>query len=233
MGRMSGRNRKKLFAMLKQRDGAYCFICGEPGDEKTLVIDHADNDNSNNDPSNLHLVCRAINAAKNPRKSVRRIQSSVGEKERETLIAIDCDQPQSAEFRKNLESEPAFRRWLFIEIWRKREIDYEDALDCGAAVARCSQQTIIRYLKKECSRVRLYKITVKSETKQRLIQFRPFWEMCRRKEEARRLLGQQSRNWRKDSNKDVLVLLKDKKKKVGKTPPANLDESNQTARQTG
>lgn len=92
----------------------------------------------------------------------------------------------SAEFAKNLQSEPDFRHWLFSEVWRNGRVEWEEALDCGAAIGRCSQETVRRYLKKETSRVRPYRVMEDEETKTKYVVFRENWDRARRKEEERR-----------------------------------------------
>jgi len=196
MSRMSGRMRKKLYAILVQRDGEYCNIGGEPGSSKTLIVDHLDNDSSNNRLSNLHLICRSMNHAKNPRGRSRK-QSS----ESVCHESVDLPRASSAEFLKNLQSEPDFKHFLFIEVWRKGSIEINEAYNCGAAIARCSPETIRRrYLPKEVSRVRPYMVIENEDTKTKYIVFRKHWEHARLKEEKQRTLNRQALNW-----KDELV----------------------------
>jgi hypothetical protein len=219
---MSGSKRKRIYESLARRDGEYCFIGGEPGTLRTLVIDHADNDNSNNRPSNLHLLCRSINQAKNPRGRGKKKLSSVCVRVCED--ELELAPPASAEFRKNLQSEPAFRHFLFIEIWRKGMVPVDELIDCGAAVARCSQESVRRYLRKECSRVRLYEVVDDPESKQRSVRFKPEWDRHRQKELKRRQLDWQAQNWRKDQIKDVSFIQRDAKKKVDERALRSLDE---------
>jgi len=65
MSNMNGVTRKKLFPLIATRDGEYCRCCGALPDERQLVIDHKDNDNSNNNLTNLQLLCRTCNYLKN------------------------------------------------------------------------------------------------------------------------------------------------------------------------
>jgi hypothetical protein len=218
-----------MYEFLAHRDGEYCFIGGESGNDQTLVIDHADNDNSNNDPSNLNLICRSMNAAKNPRGRSRKKMSSVCVNVREELLRAEFALPSSAEFKKNLQSEPDFRHWLFLEIWRKGRLPLDEVIDCGAAVARCSQESIKRYLRKECSRVRLYEIVNDETPRQKFVQLRGEWEQHRQNEEKRRNNDRYARNWRKDQIKGVAFIEKDNKKKVDESNKKAVDESGSTA----
>jgi hypothetical protein len=212
MSRMSGPKRKRFYDILARRDGEYCFIGGEPGTRETLEIDHADGDRSHNCLPNLHLVCPSINSMKNPRGRGKKKLSSV-------CVSVCEDElepapPASAEFRKNLQSEPAFRHFLFIEVWRRGMVPIDELIDCGAAAARCSQETVKRYLRKECSHVRLYEVVDDPESKQRSVRFRPEWERHRQKELKRRELDWQARNWRKDQIKDISFIQKHAKAKI-------------------
>ena len=210
MSRLSGPKRRKLYELLARRDGERCFVGGERGNFWTLLIDHADNDNQNNDPVNLHLMCRSINGAKNPRGFGRKKKQSssvyVCVSEEDYSEALEPVRTTSAELKKNEQAEPDFRHWLFIEIWRKGRLPLEEVIDCGAAVAGCSQETIKRYLRKESSRVRLYQILEEPETGRKYVQFRPEWEKHRKKEEGRRTLDRQARNWREDTIRDAFLV---------------------------
>ena len=226
---MSGPKRKKMYEYLAKRDGECCFIAGEHGTKQTLVIDHADNNNGNNSRVNLHLMCISMNAAKNPRGRGRKKLSSVCVSVSEELSKIESAQASSAEFKKNLQSEPDFRHWLFLEIWRKGRLPLDEVIDCGAAVARCSQETIKRYLRKECSRVRLYQIVEDTDNNRRFVQFNPEWEAHRKKEEERRQIDCYAKNWSEDQIKDVAYIEKDSKKKVDEKKKRTSDEEGSTA----
>ena len=51
-------------AFITERDGNHCLICGRSGDRISLQIDHADNDLTNFNPDNLHLMCGRCNCTK-------------------------------------------------------------------------------------------------------------------------------------------------------------------------
>ena len=72
MSNMNQRVRNKVYPMLVSRMGEQCTDCGiglfelrELGKQPILVIDHIDNNNSNNSLMNLKLLCRACNTKKN------------------------------------------------------------------------------------------------------------------------------------------------------------------------
>ena len=204
MSRMSGPHRKKIFDFLVHRDGERCFIGGEPGDRHSLTVDHWDNDNSNNDPPNLHLICRSMNNVKNPRGRDHRgkLLSSV-------CVCV-CDKPAqaiiepprtiSAEFLKNQAAEPAFLHWLFAETVHLGRVSVDDVIDCGATVAHVSQVTIHRYLKKAACKIGLFRFVEDVETKGRFVELKPEWNSFRQTEDERKLT---ERDRRREERKNV------------------------------
>jgi hypothetical protein len=145
MSNMNARDRIKNYRLLKVRDGEKCFICRRPArPQKKLVIDHWDNDNSNNDPLNLHLMCQPDNIKKNPRGKGKKMSP---------VSVSECDKEKinSAEYRKNQEAEPRFRHWVYQELKLKKQIEYDEIINSGAEVVDISQETAKRYLKKLCS----------------------------------------------------------------------------------
>src|SRR5689334_15526294 len=122
MSRMSGPARRYWYEFLLQRDGERCFIGGEAGRPESLIIDHFNGNDSDNRPSNLHLLCRQMNSVKNPRGNavlrqhpdedhllssmhVRRVES-------EEAVKSIMRKAQSAELIKNLAFEANFKHWL-------------------------------------------------------------------------------------------------------------------------
>jgi hypothetical protein len=146
MARKNSRNRIKDYRILAFHFGEYCRICGEKGDYYTLVIDHIDNDNANDNLQNLELLCRPCNYLKDPRKKIRlKILSPV-------CVGENMNQSgKTAEMEKNSISEPFFRRWMFCSLRRDGEIGYKILIDSGAEAAHCSQEAVRRYLYKLCS----------------------------------------------------------------------------------
>jgi len=59
MSNMNGRRRKRARKFLIERDGNVCKKCRVSGKKKKLVIDHIDNNNSNNNYDNMQLLCYA------------------------------------------------------------------------------------------------------------------------------------------------------------------------------
>lgn len=170
MSRMNSRNRKKFYKLLKERDGEQCNICRKKGGFETLVIDHIDNNNSNNDPENLQLLCPSDNTKKNPRgKGKKRSPVSID------TNAHEAEKIVSAEFRKNQESEPRFRHWLYDKIKVLGKMKFDEVVDAGAEKAGCSQATIIRYIKKVVSSEGIYEVNVDLENN-KIIEFKPTYK---------------------------------------------------------
>jgi len=67
---MNGPTRKKLYTRIAERDGEFCQKCEKLSSEGQIIVDHIDNNNSNNSFENLQLLCRSCNYKKNPRRPV-------------------------------------------------------------------------------------------------------------------------------------------------------------------
>jgi hypothetical protein len=107
----------------------------------------------------------------------------------------------SAELLKNMQAEPDFKHWLFWKVVHDGRVPFEDALDSGAAFARCSQESVRRYLKKEVSAERLYQLLVDSDSKEKVVFLKPVWTSFRAKEEEAKEMNRIVKNW-KDLAKD-------------------------------
>ena len=135
MARMNGATRKRLYGVLVRKTGDFCKLCEEPASEITkLIIDHIDNDNSNNCLDNLQLLCRKCNYRKNPRQPV-------AISERTSTEAI----------RVNQSKEPKFREFVYGKINTKGSEDYRELIISGAENVGISPITAKRYLDKMCS----------------------------------------------------------------------------------
>lgn len=209
MSRMNSRNRKKYLAEIVRRSGGlYCFIGGEGLPSDDAIIDHWDNDNSNNDPLNLHIICASMNAVKNPRGRDKhhQILSPIYGNMYERIWESEPQRTNSIQIIKSLQAEPDFRHWLFWKVVHDGKVSFEDALDTGAAFARCSQETIRRYIKKEVSEVRLYQLVEDPDSRKKIIQLKPQWATFRKKEEDRMMLEKQARNWKDDVIREMNLI---------------------------
>ena len=157
MSNMNGRDRDKKYPEICSRDGEFCKGCGKlPGETKEgfLLIDHKDNDNSNNELGNLQLLCRRCNYLKNPRGN-----------------RVIEERPKSAEMKANTRMEPYFRKWLFGLISENHKWLLEDVIDSGAERCQGSTETIKRYLRKCVSTEGIYEI-VEGQQGREFIQFK-------------------------------------------------------------
>ena len=134
---MNGLTRKKLYPLIATRDGEYCRCCGALPSERQLVIDHRDNNNSNNDLSNLQLLCRTCNYLKNPRKPLDNVSECLNEDE--------------TELQKSQRSEPFFRKFVIHEINELHEVPEHELINSGSEDVGISPVTAKRYLNKMCS----------------------------------------------------------------------------------
>jgi len=137
---MNGQTRKKLYAVLATEDGEYCKCCGLLPSEGQLIVDHKDNDNSNNARENLQLLCRRCNYLKNPRRPVDMCER---EKEYE----------DETELQNNKKNEPLFRKYVFCRLNENdgKPIPEKDLCYGGAEHIENSPITCQRYLFKMCS----------------------------------------------------------------------------------
>lgn len=138
MSRMNGITRKKVYKLLIERDGKFCQFCGRTPNEMQLVIDHKDNDNSNNKPENHQLLCRRCNYIKNSRRPV---DECVSENESGDQTEIQISRSK----------EPAFRNFVFHELNEHEEAPEYDIICAGAEDIQISTVTAKRYLDKMCS----------------------------------------------------------------------------------
>jgi len=161
---MNKRTRDRLYPLVSaQQNGEYCKICKEPGTKMTLIIEHLDNNNANNDLENLRLACQSCNILKNPRGKSKKKMSP----ERESAREINIESTLSAAQAKNNESEPLFRRFIYGYLLVHGGISVTDAVNGGAEYANCSQQATRRYIDK------LISITGDYLLEDKVIKFKP------------------------------------------------------------
>lgn len=143
VSRMNGRARAKAYAFLVKRDGEYCKKCGISGKKRQLVIDHKDNDNSNNQSENWQLLCRTCNYRKNPRP----VDNCVCENENATNVT---------ELQVSRTKEPMFKRFSNHLINEYGSYPENDLINSGAEHVGISPVTAKRYLNKMCSLEGIY-----------------------------------------------------------------------------
>lgn len=206
MSRMNSRNRRKNFQMIVEREGgAFCRIGGEPLTFETAVIDHWNNNNDDNRPSNLCLLCKSMNAVKNSRGRDKRheLLSPMCGKIDKTVLENERIRTNSIELMKNMQAEPDFRHWLFWKIVHDGKVFFEDALDAGAAFARCSQETIRRYIRKELSEIRPYMKIADPDSKDKIVVFKPEWATFRQRKEDQKHMNRVVKNWKELMQEDA------------------------------
>lgn len=148
MARMNGRTRKMMYPFLVERDGEDCQLCRMVGNRFSLIIDHKDNNNDNNEPDNLQLLHRGCNHRKNPRGKAK-------PKERNAEI---LPSPSSLEMYVSQLSKPVFLKWLSQQVNKAKEVEFTEVLLSGAKITGRSQLTIRRWLDVECSNAGIYRI---------------------------------------------------------------------------
>ena len=166
MSRLNSRNRKRLYKLLVIRDGERCKICRMKGDPATLVIDHIDNDNSNNDLENLQLLCRRHNYFKDPREAPYLSPVCVHEQEAELT------RRPTPEHEKSREAQPIFRHWLYATLQKHDSMPYDEVLNSGAEIADVSQHAVRRYLARMTSQEGICQISVRYDGV-KIVEFKP------------------------------------------------------------
>ena len=131
MSNMNGTTRKKLYTTISKRDGELCRYCNKLPSEGQLVIDHINNNNSNNSLENLQLLCRACNYKKNPR---RPLDLCVTESKKEDSISI------------NRLKELKFREFVYAEIENStcHKVLWDEIISDSAEVLEISRVTAER-----------------------------------------------------------------------------------------
>ena len=150
MTRLNSRQRQGLYNLLLARvGGEICQLCGrtrvqliKAGLSPNLVIDHKNNNNSDNRLSNLQFLCHSCNTKKN--------HPTLEEPQQRVMT------PEMALGRSY---EKRFRRWVSGLIQTPDNhgiLAYDFLVHSGAEQIGCSPETIKRYLKKMTSQAGAY-----------------------------------------------------------------------------
>ena len=132
-------------------------MCQALESERELVIDHIDNNNSNDNSNNWQFLCRSCNYIKNPRFKERKepLDVCVG-------VARPFDIP--SEIKINREREPLFRKYVEEEVKANVQVLEQELINSGAEKLGLSPRTTDRYLKKMYSSIgKLQRIKTKTE----------------------------------------------------------------------
>ena len=156
MSNMNSRMRKTAYPYLKNMFGPYCRGCQALESERELIIDHIDNNNKNNNPTNWQFLCRSCNYNKNPRLEEREpLDVCVG-------VSKPLDTP--SEIKINREREPLFRKYAEEEVKANVHVLEQELINSGAEKLGLSPRTTDRYLKKMYSSIgKLQRIKTKTE----------------------------------------------------------------------
>jgi len=143
MSNMNKRTRDRLYPIISNRDGNYCKCCGKLPRDVQLVLDHRDNDNTNNTHTNLQILCKSCNYLKNPRNVSLDMCVSNN--------YVDLEESSMA---KNKRTEPIFREFVLEEIDYSdcQMLEWNEVIDMSAEKVGLSQMTVERHLKKMVSK---------------------------------------------------------------------------------
>jgi|TARA_B100001146_G_scaffold99104_1_gene87757 hypothetical protein len=157
MSNMNSRKRKIVYPYLKEKFGAYCQMCQALESERELVIDHIDNNNSNDNPNNWQFLCRSCNYIKNPRLKERKEPLDV-------CVGVSRPFDIPSEIKINREREPLFRKYVEEEVKANVQVLEQELINSGAEKLGLSPRTTDRYLKKMYSSIgKLQRIKTKTE----------------------------------------------------------------------
>ncbi len=145
MGNMNKHTHDILYPQIVENQGAE--ICNNPkcphrkkqwwilGAKKPeLVIDHKDNNNSNNSIVNLQLLCRSCNTRKNHPRTVEPTTRNAP--------------PEFIAGKKNIKK---FKKYLYGRLEEPESngaVNYEDVVDDASNFIDCTQQSIKNYIQK-------------------------------------------------------------------------------------
>jgi hypothetical protein len=150
------------YRFIAARDGEYCLACGRKPSSVRLEIDHADNNISNWDPDNLHLLCqrcnlkmRQLTRAEHKKLIAGYSAKNVCVRESErgnpstSLIKEMVDYRQgSPEMQVSSWCDEKYRNWVLSYIRVNGFIPKEEAIYSGAEIVGNSPTTCQRYLRK-------------------------------------------------------------------------------------
>lgn len=157
------KNQHRLaYNFIAARDGEYCLVCKRKPTQVRLEIDHADNNPSNWDPDNLHLLCqrhnlkmRQVTVREHKRLIAHYSAMNVYERERErgnpstSALKTLVDYRQgSPEMQVSSWCDEQYRNWILTYIKANGFIPKEEAIYSGAEIVGNSPTTCQRYLKK-------------------------------------------------------------------------------------
>lgn len=148
MANMNKRKRDIIYPQIVANIGGIeiCCNCGAtPFDleasekDPMLLIDHIDNNNSNNAINNLQLLCRGCNTSKNhPRRPVDPLDRKAP--------------PEFEAGKKNFMKAKKYIRGRMLEPEAKGAIYINELIDDVACYVDCSQTQVKNYLNKLCSK---------------------------------------------------------------------------------
>ena len=151
-----------VYRFLVTRDGERCKDCGEQPPAE-LFIDHVDNDPSNNDPTNLRLLCRRCNRLNTIVTSMS-VSVKAGENAAmadNATVLVDATQQArrkvdyssgGAEMQASNMYEVPFRKWVRQTLRESGQpVSMVFLINGGAEKVGCSVMTTRRYMQKMLS----------------------------------------------------------------------------------
>lgn len=225
MTSVRGLTLKQLYNVVAERDGLFCHVGGERGKRDSLMLVSWDGDPKSRDPKNYFLVCETI------LRFMKSLIRSAPEQDASSSSYVcanarvdisEAPHQTSWELLKSIQSRPVFLHWLFIEVMSAGRISYKEALNSGAKISRLCSATTRRYLDEETSSFGMYTIATISEEK--CVVLKHQWNGLRGRQDAKRKLAMQCKNWRDDLIEAVPGVVRCKKKRPKKNRGPRTDE---------
>lgn len=149
--RWATQTRYWAYRFLVLRDGEVCQECGKISTARnSLDIDHIDGNPHNSEESNLRLLCRECNVARENRRRAGR-PSVHEERENPRTRVLKQAIPYhegSAEMQANFLFEVDYRTWLLQFVSQFGFITKKEAVNAGAETVGCNPTTSAKYLAK-------------------------------------------------------------------------------------
>lgn len=137
MSNMNKRLHDILYPILEKRQGKICIMCNKEK-PKELFIDHIDNNNSNNDITNLQLLCRSCNTKKNHPRIIEPTLRNAS--------------PEFLAGKKNYRKAKKYVTGLLLDPNEHGALLLDVLIDDVANYVDCSQTQVKNYIKKMCSK---------------------------------------------------------------------------------
>ncbi len=129
MGNLSKKERDRFYPLLVHRDGEICQLCRKTIEESGMLVIHEIKYERPLSNDNMKLLCLSCN---------RKLTSK----------ALNIQRDGSPEYKKNIEKEPLFRKFVTEKLLENNfHYSYDELIDSGAYRCDISTETAKRYMR--------------------------------------------------------------------------------------